>query len=275
MDFCLSYNRENKYINEVAELAINYHDSDNLGMFLKKHENQRVIISIIDVREFMKVDKNIFILYKNDPQFPKNWVLRFPERIDEIAETCKESDLPFYFDCWIDRWDELIEVLELGVTDICVKNELGFELDKVAAAARKYGAKVRVIPHYAQTSGRNEPDLRSFYIRPEDVFLYDKIVDVMEIVEEDVHKPWMAETLYKVYAIDQQWKGNLQEIISGLSQEFDGNYVHPLWSYRRVHCEKKCLKGSGCTLCETTAEFGKSLKEAGLLVYHKREEKSL
>ena len=156
-------------------------------------------------------------------------------------------------------------MMDLGVTDIYVVNELGFSLDKCAAAAHKQNIKIRVFPNVAQSSWYNTSDLTKFFIRPEDVEDYLPYVDVFEIFENE-ENPLFAETLYKVYAKDHRWMGELNEIILNFNVKLNGKYTHPLWTSRRISCEKKCLKGSRCDMCHTIAELGETLEKVQITV---------
>ena len=171
--------------------------------------------------------------------------------------------------------------LNLGVSDVYIVNELGFELDKVYDIVHDHNAKVRVFPNIAQSAWTYTPDLKKFFIRPEDIKDYEKYVDVFEIFEGyvdglevyEIAEPIIAETLYRVYAIDTQWYGKLEEIIANFHANLDGRFLHPRWVDRRVRCGKKCLKGSMCDMCNTIAGLGESLEKAGIIVSKPKPEK--
>lgn len=277
--FCLNFKRGRKYLDVVDEIIIKYHPSENLLDFLIEHKDQRVILDIEDKKNFFDTyGVETLAAIKVNVDNPDNWVLRLPKILDndmsldeDEIDKLRKTNLPFFFNEYIDRWDILEGYLNLGVTDVYIVNELGFELDKVYEIAHKHDAKVRVFPNIAQSSWFLTPDLKKFFIRPEDIEDYEKYVDVFEIFE--AQEPVIAETLYKVYAMDKQWFGRLEEIIGDFHADLDGRFLHPRWVERRVKCGKKCLKGSMCDMCSTIAGLGESLEKVGIIVSKPKPEK--
>lgn len=277
--FCLNFKRGRKYLDVVDEIIIKYHPSENLLNFLIQHRDQRVILDIEDKKNFFDTyGVETLAAIKINVDNPDNWVLRLPKILDndmsldkDEIDRLRKTNLPFFFNEYIDRWDILEGYLNLGVTDVYIVNELGFELDKVSNVAHEHNTKVRVFPNIAQSSWFLTPDLKKFFIRPEDIEDYEKYVDVFEIFE--AQEPIIAETLYKAYAIDKQWYGKLEEIIGDFHTNLDGRFLHPRWVGRRVKCGKKCLKGSMCDMCNTIAGLGESLEKAGIVVSKPRPER--
>lgn len=272
MAFCLNFKRGRRYLDVVDQIIIKYHPSDNLLNFLNEHKDQRVILDIENVQEFLDTfGIETLAAVKAHVDNPDNWVLRFPKILDnentidvETLDKFRKLNISFFFNEYIDRWDILDGYLNLGVTDVYIVNELGFELDKVSQVAHEHNVKVRVFPNIAQSSWLLTPDLKKFFVRPEDIEDYEPYVDVFEIFE--AYEPIIAETLYKAYAIDKKWYGRLKEIIGDFYADLDGRFLHPRWVDRRVKCGKKCLKGSMCDMCNTIAGLGESLEKAGIIV---------
>lgn len=270
--FCLNFKKGRRYLDVVDQIIIKYHPSENLLNFLNQHKNQRIILDIEDAESFLKnYGVETLAAVKTHIDNPNNWVLRFPKMLDndntidiDALTNMQKLGLPFFFKEYVDRWDILKGYLDLQVTDVYIVNELGFELDKVSKLAHNYNTKIRVFPNIAQTSWALTPDLKKFFIRPEDIEDYEEYVDVFEIFE--AQEPIIAETLYKVYAMDKQWYGKLEEIIGDFSADLDGRFLHPRWVDRRIKCGKKCLKGSMCDMCDTIAGLGESLEKAGIIV---------
>lgn len=207
-----------------------------------------------------------------------NWVLRFPSLFNEntiTPEQCKEvaaAALPFFFNDYIDKWDVLHGYLALGVSDIYIANELGFELDKISKITKARNVKLRVLPNVAQSSWFDTDDLRKFFIRPEDIEDYSPYIDTFELYEDDPSKPEIGTVLYKAYVKDKRWYGKLNEIIDNFSDELDGRFTHPHWVDRRISCAKRCLKGGHCRACITFSQLADTLEKVGIIV-EKEEEK--
>ena len=94
------------------------------------------------------------------------------------------------------------------------------------------------------------------------------------IVKKDFSKLDKPEVLYEIYAQDRHWYGDLSEIISGLESNLDSRFILPHFGERRVKCQRKCLAGEKCVICEAILECSKTLQEAGLLINIKEDEKN-
>lgn len=275
-NFALNYNRANPYMNQVQEIIINFHPSNSLLDFLQEHSSQRIVISIEDGEGFIK-SKGIEYFELFHQAEVKNFVLRFPSLFDERTITEKDiqalrsAGLPFFFNDYIDKWDAFYGYIKLGVSDIYITNELGFELDKIHKIAVEQNVKIRTFPNVAQSSWYTTPDLIKFFIRPEDIVDYEPYVDIFELKEDDPSRPEIGTVLYRAYAIDHQWYGQLNEIIANFSDPLNGIYTHPLWSERRIKCGKKCLKGGSCNMCYTIAGLADTLEKAGITVTRKED----
>lgn len=276
--FALNYNRKNKYMQEVSEIIIKFHKSNNFLNFLKEHSDQRIIVSIENGREFL--DEGGLDYFKLIKQLDvTNYAIRFPSLFDENTvskeelEEFKNANIPFFINDYLDRWDMLYGYINLGVTDIYAANELGFELDKVHKIAAEHEVNVRVIPNIAQTSWYDTPDLVKFFIRPEDIIDYEPYVDIFELSENMPERPQIGNVLYKAYAIDKRWFGQLNEIIAAFDNPLNGEFTHPAWSIKRVTCSKKCMKGGRCRMCYTVAGFAETLEKVGVTIKKKTPEK--
>ena len=79
-------------------------------------------------------------------------------------------------------------------------------------------------------------------------------IDYIDFSEDNQVK---EDTLYKIYAIDQRWDGDLSELISGLNTEIDERYLikdrNLNFSAMRKNCKQKCLRstnGKSCHSCD-------------------------
>ena len=276
--FALNYNRINPYMDEVSEIIIKFHKSNNLLDFLKEHKDQRIVISIEDGLKFIK-DGGIDYFKLIKQLNINNFILRFPSMFSDKSITKKQSEeiraekIPSFFNDYVDKWDVLYGYFDLGVKAVYIANELGFELDKVHEMAAEQGVEIRVLPNVAQSSWFSTPDLTKFFIRPEDIEDYEPYVDVFELYETNPGRPQIGEILYKAYAKDKKWFGKLNEIISNFDNDLDGRFTHPLWADRRLSCGKKCLKGARCRMCYTLAGLADTLKKVGITVEKEESEK--
>lgn len=269
--FAIPFNRQSPYLDEAAELIIKYHPSKNLPVFLQEHQDQRVVLDIANTDEFLKM-AGISVLKVLQGQEIKNWVLRLPTiPTDEELQTLRDAAAPFFVYTMLDRWEQVDQYIHLGVTDIYATNELAFQLDKLSNVLHDNNIKLRVCPNFVQSAWGETPDIKKFWIRPEDIIDYESYVDVFEI---SVNEPSEYDIVaYKAYVKDKRWYGDLREFILGMNDMIDSKYLHPRFADRRIHCGKKCLKGGMCSMCDTMLGLSQSLAQAEITVERPEEKK--
>lgn len=258
MQYCINYNRTFKKPERADEFTIIYNKkNDALIDFLEKFKDKRINLTIEEKLTFseLKLLKTIWDKYLN-------FVLRIETYEEESLEDIVECGIPFFFSNRVNNWDEFLGLVELGVTDIYIVEDLCFELDKVAAIAHYNGIRLRVYPNIAQSSWKYTPEIKKFWIRPEDIDIYSQYVDVCEFFGKDQQ----ISILLDIYKKDKKWFGLLNEIIIGIKDDLDSRFIVPRFAERRIKCGKGCLKGGNCQMCERVVSLSKTLKEAEIMV---------
>jgi hypothetical protein len=151
----------------------------------------------------------------------------------------------------------------MGVSDMYLVEDICFELDKAAKVLHEAGIKIRVFPNVCQSSvpTTDTPALKTFFIRPEDVAIYAPYVDVMEFFGRDDQ----IKTYYEIYAKNKRWLGDLNEMIIDFNDSVDSRGLSHIFAQQRIKCGKKCMKGSGCNLCQRFADLSEIMLEKGLV----------
>jgi len=269
MKYCIEYNKnkDSKYLDKVDEININFdkvESIDALIKFCQKHEKQRINICLSF--ENYSIDKLKSLL----PLKQDNLYIRIPhyQNQEELDFLLTEyPDARIYFETKINNWSLLTGYLDYGVTDVYITEGLGFELDKVAKVVHEKGAQVRVFPNVAQSNFDRISDLKKFWIRPEDLKQYEPYVDVCEfyqiLTKFDIY--------YDIYKKDKKWMGNLSEIIIGLKEPLDSQYIVPRFVKKRIRCGRECMKGGKCRMCEHIIELSHNLEKAKLIVTMKED----
>ena len=265
MKYCFQYNPQEASLTKVAdELEIKYNRKDNtLLEFLEKYKEKRIII-YIDYEDILEKDLLLFKELKEK----YNIVIKIDLDTElEVAKKLKQYNIPFFFSQLISDWDVLNGILDFGVTDVYIVENLCFELDAVAAKVHSYNTKVRVFPNVAQSSWKSTAALKQFFIRPEDVDTYEPYIDTFEFWDgSEEYTKHIKLVLYKIYAIDKKWFGKLNEIIYGLDCDIDSRFIIPRFSEARIRCGKKCQKGGKCNICGTINDLSKTLEKAEIMV---------
>ena len=258
MKSCIEWRKSFKYLAEVDQFNIDFRNKEiQLIKFLDKYAiTQRVNLYMgLDINE--DDIKLIIALWETEKyniavKFESYYIERHKEYIQEI----KDKGIPFYFNDKITSWDRLLAILNFGASDVFIAGELGFDLVRIKSIAGD--TNIRCYANVSQYEDESN-GFKGFYIRPEDVDLYDEVIDVIEF--------WKSEDkqniLYEVYFHDKEWAGNLQEIVQGLKLKFNSYYIlGSEFANRRMSCNKKCMKGHRCQLCERLVELADSLENS-------------
>ena len=256
MKYCLPYDGS-KIMSELDELIIAYDNNvdEAIQRVLSRElvPKSRIIFAVKNIREFKENNQHkFFIELKNDKKYNEyNFALKFPRESKDfydIYEELKENDIPFFFDSYVRDWDTLYYYINLGVSDVYIVEALAFELNLLGPVAHEKGISIRAFANVCQGLPADSNPLKSFFIRPEDVFVYEKYIDVLEFYGE----PNIQQVAYKVYAHDKKWSGSLNELIIGLEKDIDNRQIIPIFGAMRTKCGKRCIKGQTCSICNHT-----------------------
>lgn len=266
MKYCVNFHRDFRYINEIDEVIIVYKNKNaEILRFLENiSEQQRVIVDISNDDE-IDIAKNLDI-FSAAMLKHKNLVIKMSITQKDMCVDLFEANIPYFFGEFVDKWDTLMSFIKLGTTDIYIVNELGFELKNVSKVCKENNVKIRVFPNVAQISSKidNLDKLKSFFIRPEDIYAYEPYVDVCEFFG-----PLNRQSvLYEIYK-NEKWLGDLRELIIGLGFSIGSRTILPCFGEERVNCGKKCYYGQ-CIICEKIMTIANQLKEAGVELVTKK-----
>ena len=267
MKYCINYSNKSHIIDKVDEILIRYDKNKILELFtqfIPAHLNQRVIIQLIEENNIDTIVNNlkkIISIYNENKDI--KFDIQLPFYNQKFMEELKDTNLKYFFKAAANSWDKFTGLISQNVSDIYITDELAFELDKVAEIAHKNNIKVRIYPNVAQSRWDKLSDILKFFIRPEDIEMYEPYVDVCEFYGD---KAQQIDTYYKIYQEDKKWFGDLQEIIIGLDSKIDSRYIIPRFAEKRIKCGKDCLKGGKCEMCKRILDLSEQLENAHLIV---------
>ena len=267
MKYCINYSNKSHIINKVDEILIRYDKNKILELFtqfIPAHLNQRIIVQLIEednIDTIVNNLKKIISIYNENKDI--KFDIQLPFYNQKFMEELKDTNLKYFFKVAANSWDKFTGLISQNVSDIYITDELAFELDKVAEIAHKNNIKVRIYPNVAQSRWDKLSDILKFFIRPEDIEMYEPYVDVCEFYGD---KAQQIDTYYKIYQEDKKWFGDLQEIIIGLDSKIDSRYIIPRFAEKRIKCGKDCLKNGKCEMCKRILDLSEQLENAHLIV---------
>ena len=268
MKYCLDFNKHSPYMAEADELNIIYDAKDrDLVQFLKDHASQRINLTLRNLEEALKNKEieRIFVIREENPELNISIKIPYYDRKNENLTKSLEiikNKIPFYFDTLVNDWDTFLGMINLGVSDIYIVEELGFQLDKISSIAHKNNIQIRCFPNVCQTEWAGTDVLKTFFIRPEDVQVYEPYVDVLEFWGIKTKQ----DTYFEIYSKDKKWFGPLNEILIGFENDLDSRFTIPRFAERRISCNRQCLKGGNCHICDRIWDLSKTLQSANLFV---------
>ena len=264
MKSCIEWRKGFKYLPQIDEFNIDFRNKEiKLLEFLDTYaKSQRVNIRLSENYTQDDIDLLIAIYEKGI----YNIVLLLPDYY--YAKTLKDKNIPFYFTTPALSWDQLEGFLSLGVSDVFISGELGFDLERVRFITNQNHIQTRCYVNIAQSSAwNNGSGFKDFFIRPEDIDIYNDYIDVIEFYES-VDK---QNVLYEIYFKDKEWNGKLREIIQGLKSDINNYYIlGSEFGRRRTTCGKKCIKGERCQLCDKLNELADTLEDSKEYEVYKR-----
>lgn len=264
MKYCVDFKKDFKYLNEIDELTINYRPEDKtLIDFLLLYKNKRININIEKPEEFLSKNciKDFDMIKKAYPDI--DFAFKIPYNTELIE---KINGYKFFFKDFVNDLDILNACIKYEVSDIYIVENLGFELLTIGNFLHKNNIRVRVFPNVAQSKCSKTPALKKFFIRPEDINIYEPYVDVMEFFEKP--EPESIETYYKIYAIDKKWFGKLNELILSFDskEEIDSRHILPSFAKYRLNCGKRCFKTGNCNICYAIKNLAQTLEKEHIII---------
>ena len=257
--FCLKYYPSQNYLQEAEEFKIQYRPADHtLQNFLSTYNDKSIIIDVTN--NFEEIDAK---LLKELSEKYHNIRLIFDFNNKEYLTRVEKYNIPYFFTNAVTTIDQLNGLLKYHPTDMYICEELGFFLDKVSTILHDNNIRVRVYPNICQSSFPETPSIKTFFIRPEDVFIYEKFVDVFELVSDEERQ----RILFKVYK-DGKWFGKINELIPSFQDnQLDSRYLFGYFGLIRCKCGKKCMyKPGSCSICDRFIDLADTFKENNIMI---------
>ena len=257
MKFAIKYYRGCRTLSEADEIIIQYNEKNsNLIDFVQKYNyNQRIIVDISNLKNIEDNLKIFETVYSIHSCFAI--LLRYGQCTADLAE----MNIPYFFLDGASTFDEMVGIVNCGVSDIYIINELGFNLKEISKYCHNKNVKIRVYPNVAQTISKfPTKSLTNFFIRPDAIKIYEPYVDVFEFFGPLDRQP----ALFDIYK-DERWLGQLDDVIIDLKENIDNRTIVPYFDTIRANCKKICNLEK-CDVCKAVENFGKTLetKEIGI-----------
>lgn len=236
MKYCLSLQVGKEYLVKADEIRITLSQLDNLIEIYELNSNATIILRITG-----NPDINWTDIENYNTMFKGNFIIETDNL--KIIEACKALNLKFYWGVPIDNLYDLRATMDLGSCYAKITGQLIHMMDKV----NMYEIGVRVAPNIAYYKNLPRDDgVLGGWIRPEDTEKLEGFVHVYEFEDCDDRK---EQALYRIYAEDKKWPGQLNRIITNLDYSGTNRLIPARLADHRYFCQQRCLAGAGCKEC--------------------------
>ena len=269
MKYCMYFNKNSKYIDDVDELIIYYHANESevaLIPFLDSRPEQTVILQIDNFEKEQEPEINKML---ESAASRKNLKVGLapgglaPKLIDILLEL----EIPYFLTDSVQTIEQMYQYASYGVTEVVLGAALGFQLDKVKYVADKLNLKTRINYNCGMPGDPIHLELMEpywqFFIRPEDIDLYSQYLDTIIIPSVDPIS--FSDGIYKAYQ-EKKWNGKMNELFLFMPEGYDNRFMAPVWGERRITCNRRCMYKDNCHLCETLKDFGHTLEQAEIII---------
>ena len=254
MKFCLSSRQTSEYLKKANEIKVECKDIKQLYDLLDNYSDKIFILKVnlydhIDsweelskINKIAKINNNIFILGLS--------------KITDIVKA-NENGIKNYWQHPVYTFSEIEGILNIYGNKykpeyFLLAPPLTHSLETVQKKIK--GIPVRLVANLSfldklpRVNGVN-----GGWIRPEEVENYENYnVTVLEFWDCDLKK---EQALYRIYAEDKQWPGDLGIIISDLNYLGNNRLIVPGAFIRKLNCGQVCASGYPCRRCYTILDF--------------------
>lgn len=228
MKYSLSYRVSPKYLAKADEIRIPLKAIERVGEFAEKYPNADLLL---DIGFEMPIDE-----IETAITLARGKLIVRTANLDVVP-----ANVPYIWTFSPKDLYELNALQSLKVHDIQINNALFFQVDKLKHLPLRFN------PTEATTQAilPNINTIVSPYMRPEDQKLYEDRIDILELSAETPEK---EEALFRIYAEEGEWPGQLDAIIP-IETDAINRMIPPEFGKMRYNCGLGCLRGTKCQSC--------------------------
>ena len=232
MEFCLSSRQTPEYLAQADQIKVTSRDYKQIYDLVDDYPKAKIILNYQNLKEDTLKELNIL---------SQGRLILCLFSVEDLP-IAKKMGIPFYFSWPIQTLDQLKTVKNLGVRYALLDNEAAHQLHY----AKIINVPIRMIPNLAHLDGfPREDGVCGNWFMPQCVPEYSTYVDTIEFGLQPERR---EQTLYRLYAKEQKWSGEVGRIVQDLNYLGNNLTLDKELLLRRMNCGMKCAY-DGCTLC--------------------------
>ena len=247
------------------EFDLERHNIDNLLEWIRKPQAQekRINLKIFSAlsNEVTLSQKDLLLLNDLHPQL----FIRVGMPQLSLIPKYQNWNLKFFLDSDynINSFCQLQDVINLGVTDVYIYEDLCYHLPKVREYCTQHHIRIRIIVNRISSStiGKHTDVTAPFYL-PENLPVMSQYYDVIEF---DLGGSWNRfDVLEKIWRQDGNWRGNARDINIDLELDISGTGFFYDICEEKMTCGHRCLsQGSSCRKCQQYMDIVNTMESKG------------
>lgn len=223
------------------ELLIHYNRRNDLDELIEKYPNKIFTIYL------PTLDKEIDWVKLNQYKVLSHNNLNLCLENEDYIEIALEHDIPFFMGGIVRDFFTFNRYRAMGVSAMRVTAPITNYLPYL----RQFSIEIRVFPNQSGIILKDNIEFDGVpggWYRPEDLAIIEGI-DVAEFMTEGQKR---EQALFRIYAKQKTWSGDLGLIIDNLGAEYgqaQNRMIPPEFQAARNECKQRCQYGGGCRLC--------------------------
>lgn len=168
--------------------------------------------------------------------------------------TLKEAGIKYYWGHTIISFEELRACGKCDVSYALISGQVAHSLK----TAKSYGVPLRIVPNRVGLQYLPQvTDLKAFFVRPEDIDLYEEYVEVVEFAFDSLLE---ERTCLDIYKNKKAWPGHISFLIKNIPADFHNQGLPDEFGETRLNCGQRCLSGGRCNFCNVALRFSHMLE---------------
>ena len=253
MHYCVNGRQPYSVMGKADQIIVKWQDRERIIDFVERLPDKEIVLELTEVPEAKEFET--WNMYSE--KFKNFYIASYDLRLFDLFDM---ENIQWYWPYPVTSYYELQQIISLKPSYIKLGPPLSFDLKNVKKLVGNI--KLRMVcnnarPEYLPDK-QNLPNFFGQFIRPEDINLYEKYIDVIEFKTEDLKK---EETLLKIYKEDRNWPGNLNLLLDNLNFHVDNRGIPEEFGPARIECKQRCQAGGACRLCQRAFEFTDALRK--------------
>lgn len=264
MLLCTSYYQDHAHRALVDQVRFSIYVLNNAIEYAAEHSDKQLIIEITDLNE-VRNDKNVCPSFDkmHELQESFNFIYDFYD-IEDMIAYAKQSDPAqhkYMYHFPVQTWNVVQMLMGYKVSDMVIGEPLTFNRREVTQYIRNKGVRIHAIPHRGKnhlTMDLDIPGIKSFWILPQHMSLYEGFIDVLELLDNNVTR---ESALIDVY-IKQSYDYAMNLLIPTIETDMVGSFWQDNQVEPRLYCQQRCMKSNKlCHHCELIMQMYNTLKQ--------------